>query len=152
MGGITATLEDYLEVILNIASRNGVARSMEIASKLNVKRPTVTVALRSLADKGMVNYSPGSYITLTKKGKDIARHIDKRHHILKEFFIDVLGVSQDWAEDVACKMEHGMSVEVCRRMKGFLNALKKDEAFAEKLRTKILQESEDFKCHKSCLK
>ena len=46
---LSPTLEDYLEAITR-SLFNKVARSM-IADKLNVKRSSVTVALRSLADE-----------------------------------------------------------------------------------------------------
>ena len=67
---LSPTLEDYLEAIYQISLFNKVARSMEIADKLNVKRSSVTVALRSLADKGLINYQARSYVTLTDNGLD----------------------------------------------------------------------------------
>ncbi|KMQ49807.1 Iron-dependent repressor IdeR/DtxR [Chitinispirillum alkaliphilum] len=149
MVSITSTMEDYLEVILNIVTQNGVARSMEIAEKLNVKRPTVTVALRSLAEKGMVNYSPGSYVTLTETGKEIARHIEKRHNALKDFFINVLNVPETEADEVACKMEHGMGVEVCKKLNSFLRVLEKNKALADELKKSVLKENANHECVES---
>jgi DtxR family Mn-dependent transcriptional regulator len=53
---LTSTLEDYLEAIYQISNVNKVARSMDIAEHLKVKRSSVTVALQSLAEKGLINY------------------------------------------------------------------------------------------------
>ncbi|MFW6254842.1 MAG: DtxR family transcriptional regulator [Chitinivibrionales bacterium] len=147
---LTPTLEDYLEVILHIITERTVARSMDIAEKLNVRRPTVTVALRSLAEKGLIHYEPRSFVTLTEKGKEVARCIDKRHHVLRDTFTEVFGLDSEVAEDAACKMEHGMSSEVCRQMTSLLRAARSDKAFATELKARIEQQSRDVDCQKSC--
>ena len=68
-------MEDYLEAILALERLHKVARAKDIAERLKVKRGTVTGALKSLAEKGMINYTPYSYITLTPKGSEIASEI-----------------------------------------------------------------------------
>ena len=70
MEGLSEHLEDYLETILILQNENTVARVKDIAEKHAVLSGTVTSALRSLAGKGLVNYKPYGYITLTKKGKN----------------------------------------------------------------------------------
>lgn len=147
---LTSTLEDYLEAIFNIIATSKVARSMEIADKLNVKRPTVTVALRSLADKGLINYEPRSFITLTEEGKRIAHCIDKRHHILRDAFVEVFGLQETEAEDAACKMEHGMSTRLCQKITSLLQTIREDKALAQKLKTKMAQSEDGTLCEKNC--
>jgi DtxR family Mn-dependent transcriptional regulator len=148
---LTPTLEDYLEVIFNIIATSKVARSMEIADKLNVKRSTVTVALRSLADKGLINYEPRSFITLTEEGKRIAHCIDKRHHILRDAFVEVFGLQENEAEKAACKMEHGMSTRLCQKITSLLQTIREDKALAQKLKAKMVQSEDGSLCEKSCL-
>jgi DtxR family Mn-dependent transcriptional regulator len=147
---LTSTLEDYLEVIFNIIATSKVARSMEIADKLNVKRPTVTVALRSLADKGLIHYEPRSFVTLTDEGKRIAHCIDQRHHILRDVFIEIFGLSSDDAEEAACKMEHGMSTLLCKKVTSLLNSVREDKQFAQKIKAKIEQQGTSIHCDQSC--
>ena len=147
---LTATLEDYLEAILNIVSRHKVARSMEIAEKLNVRRPTVTVALRALAEKGLINYAPRSYITLTDRGERIAQCVDKRHHVLRDFFTGVLMLPEVEAEEAACRMEHGMNTEVCRSLMSLQIATEKDEELARRIRGSIEREKKNIDCEQSC--
>jgi DtxR family Mn-dependent transcriptional regulator len=53
---LSASQEDYLEAILNVADASGVARSTNIAISLGVAKPSVTGALRLLAQRGLVNY------------------------------------------------------------------------------------------------
>lgn len=149
-GTLTATLEDYLEAILNIVAKHKVARSMEIADRLNVKRPTVTTALRALADKGLVNYQPRSYVTLTDKGERIARCVDKRHHVLRDVFTRVLLLPEQDAEEAACMMEHGMNTRVCRAMTGLLMAVDTNKALARSLSEAIGKELEHIDCEQTC--
>ncbi len=147
---LTATLEDYLEAILNIVSRHKVARSMEIAEKLNVRRPTVTVALRTLAEKGLINYAPRSYVTLTDQGERIAQCVDKRHHVLRDFFTGVLMLPEKEAEEAACRMEHGMNTQVCKSLMSLLRVTENDEDFARKIRDSIEREKMNIDCEQSC--
>ncbi len=124
---LSSSLEDYLEAILTLQEDNSVARVKDIADMLSVKRSSVTIALRALSEKGMVNYTPYSVITLTADGYDAARTIRNRHELLKSFFIDILEVNAVDAETAACKMEHGMSQPVYSRLKAFFDLLKNSE-------------------------
>ena len=72
---LSESLEDYLEVILDLESERKVARAKDIAEKMKVQRGSVTSALKKLEEKGLINYEPYSFITLTEKGKTIADEI-----------------------------------------------------------------------------
>jgi len=147
---VTATLEDYLEAIFNISATRRVARSMEIADRLHVKRPSVSVALKALADKGLINYEPRSFVTLTDKGERLARCVDKRHHILRDVFTEILQLPAEEAGSAACAMEHGMNSQVCRGMMSLLLAGRKDARLRESIRTAIAEESRHIDCQSSC--
>ncbi len=147
---LTATLEDYLETIFNIVRRHKVARSMEIAESLNVKRPTVTVALRALAEKGYINYEPRSYVTLTKAGEKAARCVDKRHHILRDVFTEVFKLPHDASEKAACLMEHGMDTNICKAMTSLLKVVRNDKDLAQRLLVALDKESRSINCTATC--
>ena len=55
---LSASQEDYLEAILNVADGSGMARSTDIAVSLGVAKPSVTGAIKLLAHRGLVNYKP----------------------------------------------------------------------------------------------
>ena len=55
MEKLSASLEDYLEVIYNLSKQSRVARSKDIAEALGVSRASVTGALRTLTEKNLVN-------------------------------------------------------------------------------------------------
>ncbi|MBW2618996.1 MAG: metal-dependent transcriptional regulator [Deltaproteobacteria bacterium] len=122
--GLSASLEDYLEAIYHIQSTHRVARAKEIAEALKVSRGSVTGALKSLAEKGLVDYSPYSYVTLKAEGEAIAREIIRRHGILKQFFTELLQLAPETAEANACRVEHAVDPETIDRLVCFLEFLK----------------------------
>ena len=66
---LSASLEDYVEAIFNLVGESKVARCKDIAQSLGVSRSSVTGALRLLKDKGLANYEPYGYVTLTDDGQ-----------------------------------------------------------------------------------
>ncbi len=116
---LSASLEDYIEAIYHIIAEKLVARSKEIAARLDVSRASVTEALRALSKKELINYAPYEAITLTEKGKEVAEDVIFRHEALKRFFIEVLAIEQSVAEEGACKIEHTAPPEIIQRMINF---------------------------------
>jgi len=120
---LSASLEDYIEAIYNIVEEKEKARSKDIAACLKVSGASVTEALRSLSAKGLINYAPYAAITLTDKGRKVAKDVVHRHNALKHFFTDVLGIKEDIAEEGACRVEHTAPREIIDQMINFINYL-----------------------------
>jgi len=117
---LSSSLEDYLEAIFNLAKDSNIARSKDIAKSLGVSRASVTGALRVLKEKGLANYKPYNYITLTETGRTTAAEIAQKHKILKSFFIDVLGIEPNTAHEAACKAEHALGSEIIAKLLCFI--------------------------------
>ena len=117
---LSSNMEDYLEAIFHISQEKQAARAKDIADRVMVNKSSVTGALRSLSEKGLVNYAPYDIITLTAKGKRLAQEIVRRHAALKDFFTKVLLIDQDEAEDAACKVEHAVSKNIIDRLVNFV--------------------------------
>jgi len=122
---LSASLEDYIEAIYHIIEEKLVARSKEIAARLNVSRASVTEALRALSKKGLINYAPYEAITMTEKGRKAAEDVIYRHESLKRFFIEVLALDEEIAEEGACKIEHAAPPEIISRMISFIDFLQR---------------------------
>ncbi len=156
--GLSASLEDYLEVIYHLEQSNRVARAKDIADQMNVQRASVTGALKSLAGRGLINYSPYSFITLTSEGRTIARDIIHRHDTLKRFFMNTLQLDPEQAEANACRIEHAIDLMAIDRLVRFLEFLQICprtgidwfDAFARFCK-KGAQTSSCEKCLKECL-
>ena len=116
---LSESLENYLETIYLLTQEKRVARSKDIAEHLKVNRSSVTGALQALRDRELVNYEPYGSITLTKTGADEARRVLRRHVALRNFFVDVLEIEEGEADEVACRMEHGISKHVVDRLIAF---------------------------------
>jgi len=117
---LSASLEDYLEAIFNLADESNAARSKDIAEQLGVAKSSVTGALRVLKKKGLVNYKPYDCITLTKAGQAAAAEVVRKHNILKFFLVNVLGIEINIAQQAACKAEHALGPEVIARLLHFI--------------------------------
>jgi DtxR family Mn-dependent transcriptional regulator len=117
---LSSSLEDYLEAIFHIESEKQAARVKDISRILKVNMSSVTGALRSLAEKKLINYSPYEVITLTKKGKKIAQDVILRHQSIRDFFVKVLHVEEKLADEGACRMEHEIPGEILKRLIKFV--------------------------------
>lgn len=117
---LSENIEDYLETILELQEKKTVARSKDIAEKLDIKRGSVTGMLKKLSQKQLINYEPYGYVTLTQAGEKVARKITQRHIFLKDFFHRVLQVDEQTADRTACQMEHAMNKETFAKLKKFL--------------------------------
>lgn len=125
MSSLTESLEDYLEAIAELIAVEGHAHSKEIADKLKVKMPSVTGALRQLAQKGLIQYNPHFPVILTPEGQVVADRVMHRHLILKRFFSEILSVPDDRASETACHLEHIVDEETVRRFVLFCEAIEK---------------------------
>ena len=117
---LTESMENYLEAILNLEKTQKVARVKDIAEKLSLQRGSVSGALKSLEEKGLINYEPYSFITLTDTGKKIAKEITHRHAVLKDFLLNVLQIEPLIAETTACRMEHVIDKTTVDRLVCFI--------------------------------
>ncbi len=122
---LSESLEDYLETILELQKIKTVARSKDIAEKLDIKRGSVTGMLKKLAQNKLINYEPYGYVTLTPEGKKIATEIEKRHIFLKDFFFRILEIDEEVAEKTACQMEHALDNQTFKKLKAFIDKASK---------------------------
>jgi len=112
--------ENYLETILILEKRNGIARSVDVANELNFSKPSVSRAVSVLKDSGLVTIGNISQLVLTPEGRRIAERIYDRHCTIRSFLTKI-GVSEKTASEDACMMEHDISNETFDCIKNFLN-------------------------------
>jgi len=117
---LSASLEDYLEAIYNLAGESEVARSTDIAELLDVSKSSVTGALRLLKEKGLASHEPYGGVTLTDSGRARAQDVVRKHNILKSFFVRVLGIDAGIAQEAACRAEHTLGPEIIARLLAFI--------------------------------
>ncbi len=118
---LSSSLEDYLETIYKLEQENPVARSKDVAKALGVGKSSVTAALKTLTEKGYIDYSPYQTIVLTDAGKQAAKDVLRRHEILQDFLENILAVPTELATDSACKLEHAIGGDVLERLLLFVD-------------------------------
>ena len=117
------SLEDYLETILLLQKNIGQVRSSDIANEMNFTKPSVSIAMKNLREKGYITMADTGYITLTEDGRQRAEDVLERHTILADLLIHI-GVSKETAMADACKIEHDLSEESFEAIKRALHSSK----------------------------
>lgn len=112
--------ENYLEAILVLERRNGIARSVDVANELNFSKPSVSRAVAVLKEAGYVTIGNINQLVLTESGREIAEKIYERHCLIKAFLISI-GVSEENAANDACRIEHDICDETFDCIKKHMN-------------------------------
>ena len=110
MPEVIESRENYLEIIFML-SRKGSVRSVDIVEMSGYSKPSVSVAVHSLAQQGYLEIDENKFITLTPKGEKIAMEVFARHKYITKFLVHSLGLDVITAESDACKIEHFISRE-----------------------------------------
>jgi len=111
--------ENYLETILILSRKNPVVRSVDIATELDFKKSSVSVAMKNLREAGHITVTKEGFIYLTESGREIAEMIYERHETLSAWLIR-LGVDEKTATEDACRIEHDISKESFEAIKKFI--------------------------------
>ena len=111
--------EMYLETILILLRENGQVRRVDIAESMNVSKPSVTFAIRSLTEKGYVCDDGNGGILLTDVGRSKAETIYERHHLITQLLMHI-GADPADAEANACRIEHVVSTELTEVIRRFM--------------------------------
>ena len=100
--------ENYLETILILEKRNGIARSVDVANELGFSKPSVSRAMSVLKEAGYVKVGQINQLVLTETGRAVAEKVYHKHCVLKQFLMKI-GVEEQIAAKDACRMEHVIS-------------------------------------------
>lgn len=123
---LSETAEDYVEIIYDLISDKGDARTCDIAKQLGVTHVTVIHALERLKKKGFIHSQSHQPITLTEEGEKLAKFSKKRHLLLLEYLI-TLGVPENIAAIDAEGMEHHISPSTMKAFQIHLEMLIKND-------------------------
>ena len=105
--------EDYLEAILVLQKKHdGTVFSVDIANHLGFSKPSVSRAMGILERDGYIEFGLHNKIVLTEKGLEKATDIYSRHQLLTKFLVMITGVSEDQAEENACRVEHDIDADI----------------------------------------
>lgn len=117
---LNESVENYLETILILSKNLPMVRSIDVATELNFKKSSVSVAMKNLREKEYITMTNEGYISLTQTGKEIANMVYEKHTFLS-IWLERLGVDANTAAEDACRIEHVISNESFEAIKKYVN-------------------------------
>ncbi|MDE2018232.1 MAG: manganese-binding transcriptional regulator MntR [Hyphomicrobiales bacterium] len=114
-------LEDYSEMIDDLARADGEARATDVAAAFGVAHPTALKAIARLKREGLATSKPYRGVFLTPAGRALARRARARHRLVVDLLVAV-GVPRATAERDAEGIEHHVSEAALRAFRRFLGA------------------------------
>ena len=123
---LTPSHEHYLRAIWAVRTQRGYARLADVARELHVTAATLSVALRTMESRGLIQHDDQRFLLLTPAGERIAREVHHRYSVLRAFLSDVLKVEPERAEHEACLIEHDISGTTTERLVDLLRLLRED--------------------------
>ena len=112
-----ASGEDYLKTIYTLFKENGTVRSLDVAERMGVSKPSVSHAVKLLREGGFLIMNDDYTLHLTDLGREVAEKLHERHQYFTEQLTGA-GVDVSTAEAEACKMEHTISDDSFQKLKG----------------------------------
>ncbi|MGE5405545.1 MAG: transcriptional regulator MntR [Candidatus Saccharibacteria bacterium] len=104
---LTASMEDYLEMIYRLSQTDGFTRIHDLAEALNVQPPSATKMVQKLADIDVVAYRKYGVVVLNEKGMKLGQALMARHQVVEDF-LRIIGISENLLEETE-KIEHTIS-------------------------------------------
>ena len=111
---LTASMEDYLEMIYRMSMKEDYVRMNQLAKNLNVRPSSATKIVQKLKELGMVDYQKYGIIQLTEEGKSLGKFLLNRHNIIEEFLKNI-GTEDTRLKDTEI-MEHGVSLNTLKNI------------------------------------
>lgn len=132
---LTASMEDYLEMIYRLSKESGFTRINDLSAALNVQPPSATRMVQKLAEIGVLDYEKYGVIVLSPKGKKLGGYLLERHRMVEDF-LKILGIKEDILMETE-KIEHTISTQTLKCLVDFVDFFKH--------RPEVLREFESFR-------
>ena len=114
----SSTVEDYIKQLYLEQQRidSDLVSMGHLATAMGVTPGTATSMIKALSDAELVHYEPRTGVRLTRGGMKLALHVLRRHRLVEQLLVEVLGL--DWAEvhEEAERLEHVISDRVLTRI------------------------------------
>lgn len=118
----TAADENYLKAVYAISKQKGYARSIDVTEYLGVSKPSVSVAVRRLEDKGLLYTDEHMFLYLTEEGKKVGKDTFDKFDFLEQSLMN-LGIDRRTAMKDAHRMEHDLSDDTFNALREYLKKI-----------------------------
>ncbi len=130
---ISHSAAHHIIAIAELRETAGYARVSDVAKRLNITRGSASLTLKTLKQRGLVTEDDNRFLLLSKEGESVANAVRGKKFLLYSFFHNVLGVSQQTADEDTCKIEHLISNETANRLAKFFRLVTSNDEVAESL-------------------
>lgn len=130
---ITASMEDYVEMVYRLADTKGYTRIGDLAAALNVQPPSASKMVQKLAEMGYVHFEKYGVIELSQSGYSLGAYLLKRHETLERFF-KLLGVNEGLLEETE-KIEHYITPETAKKIMLLVKFMENNAEWLEAFRS-----------------
>ena len=138
-GGLTSSMEDYLEMIYRSCSQDGYSRVGKVSEMLHVKPSSASKMIFKLADMGYIRYDRYEIIRLTEAGQKAGAALLRRHTVIEEF-LRLVG-SPNVLEETEL-IEHSLSPSTVENLQALIEYFHSD-AQAEGKYRKMRQKNDE---------
>ena len=119
----SSTVENYLKALYHAetaATDRRLVPMGQLAGAVGVAPGTATTMVKALAESGLVEYEPYLGVRLSSAGAKLAALVLRRHRLIEQFLVEIMGMS--WAEvhEDAEQLEHVVSERLVDRMDAML--------------------------------
>lgn len=128
-GLITASMEDYIEMIFRLSQVDNFTRVSDLSKSLNVQPASITKMIKRLDELNLVTYERYGYIKLTQTGNEYGSYLLKRHNTIQRF-LEILGVHETVLEETE-KIEHVLNKETLEKIINFIDVVQKNPEIQE---------------------
>ena len=129
---LTASMEDYLEMIYRKCLVDGYVRMNQLAEQLNVQVSSATKTVQKLAKLGLVDYKKYGIVQLNEKGEKIGEFLLERHEIIEQFLKNLGIVKPDILLKDTETIEHNISVYTLKSLERWNSFFKANPDIAER--------------------
>lgn len=120
----TVAEEEYLQIMFWLEEAGLPITGANVARAMQLSPPTVHEMVGRLEKDGYVERAEDRSLGFTKKGREEAEAISRRHRMIERFLTDVLGIPWDEVHEEAERLEHAMSPVLEERMKAAIGDAK----------------------------
>ncbi len=113
---LSESIEEYVEGIWRLEREVQTVGTGEVAQYMNVSPASATMMLKRLAALGLVEHLPYQGVKCTERGETVAVELLKKHRLIERLLVDFLELPWDGVHDLACKLEHYISMDVANRI------------------------------------
>lgn len=124
----TQSHQDYLKAVYILSTPSKWVTTSALAEHLRVRPSSVTAMVKKLsaASPRLLDYKPHRGVALTEAGRRIALDVTRRHRLIEQFLVSMMGFDWDEVHEEADRLEHCVSARFIDRVDELLGRPERD--------------------------